>query len=167
VFALTAVSTGLHFVDPHVVPSLMRTPDVVARREWWRWITPFFVNRGGWLEIGVNLTLLAVLGAISERIFGARRWLFLYVAAGIVGEVAGYAWKPVGAGSSVAIAGLLGGVAAWLLFARKTPAAIVAGSVVAVGALALTASRDLHGPPILAGFFIACATIAPLKGGSP
>lgn len=166
VLAFTTTVTAFGVADPRVLALLQRTPEALARGEWWRLGTPLFVNRGGWPEIAVNLAVLAVLGAVVESLFGRRRWLVLYFVPGIVGEVAGYAWKPSGAGSSVANAGLLGALAARLLLANAWTAR-VGGALVVAGAVALTVARDLHGPPVLAGALLAAAAMRWDRRGAP
>jgi rhomboid protease GluP len=154
VFILTAICTAFEFTRHSVVPALERTPAALASHQWWRLITPLFVNPEGWRQIAVNFTALAILGTIVERRFGAARWLILYFASGLVGELAGYAWKPLGAGSSVAIAGLLGALAAILAWAAA-PQGRVGTAMILGGALVLCYFRDMHGPPILIGFALA------------
>jgi hypothetical protein len=51
-------------------------------------------------------------------------------------------------GSFVAVCGLLGALASWLLY-RATSARIVAAGLLLVG-IGLTALHNLHGPPLLA-----------------
>lgn len=154
VFAVTALATALTFLYPHLVPALERTPTMLAHHEWWRFITPVFINPEGWPQIVFNAVSLPLLGAIVEREFGAARWLAIYFSSAIVGEIAGCAWKPNSAGSSVGSSGLLGAAAALLLVARA-PQARVGAFVILIGAATLTWFRDLHGPPILFGFAVA------------
>src|SRR6266498_2052436 len=111
VLLLTAVITGLQFRFPEVLSALRRTPWALSSGEWWRLITPLFVHPDGWSQITFDFIGIAIVGTVVERIFGARRWLILYFSAGLVGEVAGFAWEPFGAGSSVGGAGLLGAFA--------------------------------------------------------
>jgi rhomboid protease GluP len=151
VLLFTGLLTGLQFVIPGLLPALQRTPATISSHEWWRLITPFFIERGGWKEITFNLVSLAIVGAIAERLWGCRRWLMFYLLGGFVGECAGLAWKPDGAGSSVAACGLLGALSAWMLFRIKTWQARFGAMFIIIGALVLTAIRDLHGPPLLAG----------------
>ena len=151
VFALTAVCTALTFPYPRLIALLERTPTMLAHHEWWRFITPVLINPEGWRQIAFNALALLVLGTIVEREFRAARWLIIYLVSAIVGEIAGYAWKPNSAGSSVGISGLLGAFAAQLFFARA-PQARVGAILILGGAATLTYFRDLHGPPILAGF---------------
>jgi len=72
----------------------------------------------------------------------------------VVGQAFGHRWAPPDAGASVAGAGLLGAVCAWLLSPAGRRLARVRVWAVAwplVGP-ALTAAGDLHGPPLLLGF---------------
>ena len=158
VFAITAAATTLQYFFP-LLPLFERQPGALAAHEYWRLITPIFFHREGWRQIVFDFTALAIIGAIVERIFGGRRWLVLYFAAGVTGELAGFAWKPLGAGSSVAICGLLGALAAWLLRNPRPMQSRFGGMVILVGAVILTALRDLHGPPILVGIALGWAML--------
>jgi rhomboid protease GluP len=150
VFSTTALLTGLQLVFPALLDALARTPAALSG-DWWRFLTPILINRGGAREIAFNLVSLAIVGVLAERCWGPRRWLVFYLVGGLVGQCAGLAWKPYGAGCSVAVCGLLGGLAAWLLLRVRTWQARMGCAVIVVGALALVVVRDLHGPPLLAG----------------
>jgi hypothetical protein len=78
-----------------------------------------------------------------------RRWPIA-----TVGQASGYLWEPPDAGASVAAAGLLGAVSAWLLSPAGPHLARVRGWGVAslMAGIALTAGADMHGPPLLLGF---------------
>jgi rhomboid protease GluP len=172
VFALTAASTALQFVFPGLLQIFERRPGALAEHEYWRLITPIFFHAEGWQQIVVDFTGLMILGAILERIVGGARWLVLYLAAGLAGEIAGFAWKPLGAGSSVAICGLLGGLAAWLLRKGRPVRLRFGGMVILAGALLLTALRDLHGPPLVVGVVLGWVivhpeTAQPTRAGDP
>jgi rhomboid protease GluP len=161
VFVVTSALTALSLVHPGVLLALMRSPRVL-QGEVWRLLTAIFVERGGWPEITLNLVTLAVIGTVTERLWGSRRWLVFYVGGGLSGELAGLAWRPVGAGSSVALLGLLGACAIavvrrrglWRLF----PLLVVATGI------GLTAGRNLHGPPLLVG--AALASLCARRRGS-
>ena len=159
VLGVTSLLTALHVAGEPVLPLLGRTPGALARGEWWRLITPIFVNRGAWPEIVLNLLAPAALGAVVERWYGMRWFLVLYLTAGVVGEVAGCAWKPMGAGSSVSVMGLVGAAAAWFVLRKRTTWALAFGTVLVMVGLALTVLRDLHGPPILAGLCLGTTCI--------
>lgn len=162
VLAVTGIVTALQFPFPAVLHSLERTPGALRHNQWWRLITPLSVHAEGWRQIAFNFPAILIAGAIVERVFTRRQWLVLYFVPGIIGELAGYAWKPSGAGASVAGAGLLGALAAWLRLNRTIQGR--AGAVLLIaGAVFLTLFRDVHGPPILAGF---CIGFAMLKGNA-
>jgi rhomboid protease GluP len=159
VLAITGLLTSLQFVFPEILTALRRNPEALHAGEWWRIITPLFVHAEGWPQILFNFTAIAIVGTIVERLYGSRLWLLFYFAGGLTGEIAGYAWKPHGAGASVGGAGLLGALATWLL-SRKTPLQPrIGGGLLLLGAVVLTAFRDLHGPPILLGAGVAALTL--------
>jgi rhomboid protease GluP len=154
VFVVTASLTAASLARPGLLLALRRSP-AILEGELWRLVTALFVERGGSLEITVNLVTLALFGPLTERAWGSRRWLLLYLSSGITGELAGLAWRPIGAGSSVAFCGLLGASATWLFRHRaRWPLFSLALLVVVAGA-ALTGLRNLHGPPILVGVVVA------------
>src|SRR5262249_42589206 len=164
--AITGLITGLQFVFPEVLAALRRNPEALRAGEWWRVITPLFVHAGGWPGIVFNFTAIAFIGTVVERIYGGKLWLIFYFAGALTGEIAGYAWKPHGAGASVGGAGLLGALAAWLL-SRKTPLQPrIGGAILLLGAVVLTAFRDLHGPPILLGAGIAALVLRKAESGN-
>lgn len=150
IFLLTAIITGLQFFFPSLTAVLERTPEALAARQWWRLITPVFINPEGWRQIIFNFLGIAIAGTMVERLFGAGRWLILYFVGGFVGEIAGIAWRPVGAGSSVAVCGLVGALAAWMLL-RKPRQPRFGGTMLLTGSLILIVLHDNHGPSLLAG----------------
>jgi len=153
VLLVTGICTALQFSYPELLFAFRRTPGLFSQHEWWRLITPILVHDGGWRQIAFNFPATLIVGAIVERVYSRTEWLGLYLLGAVAGELAGCAWQPYGAGNSVAGAGLLGGIAVWLL-TLKSMQARVGVLVLLGGALALTVMRDLHGPPLLAG---ACA----------
>jgi membrane associated rhomboid family serine protease len=129
VFAVTATISVLQFRFPDLL-SLMR-PDGTAltHGEWWRLVTPLFVQDGGWAGTLFNLETLLALGAVAAETLGWRRWLLLYFGAGIGGGIVAYAWNQQGfAGNSIANMGVVAGFA---LLPLRTPQwrANVAGAV--------------------------------------
>ncbi|MFI9846216.1 rhomboid family intramembrane serine protease [Nonomuraea sp. NPDC051941] len=111
VFVITAVPSLLQFAIPGLEPALMRNPAAIAEGEWWRLGTALVVQDGGLLGTLFNLVCLAVLGYFAERAFGPARWLALYAAGAVAGEAAGYLLNDPGAGNSIAVCGLAGGLA--------------------------------------------------------
>src|SRR5262249_4376372 len=103
--------------DPAVVTHLQRDP--TGLHDPWRVLRPLLVQTrgvgqggdygGGWL----------VFDAIVEVLCGRWRWLVLFLSAGVVGQLLGYAWNPPGGGGcSVAVCGLVGAVIAAMLRGR-------------------------------------------------
>jgi rhomboid protease GluP len=154
VLGMTALITALQSFSPRVLTMLCRSPGMVSSHQWWRLFTAMFVHADGWPQIVFNFTTIAIIGAIVEQLYGAKLWLALYFVPGIIGETAGLAWQPYGAGASVAGSGLLGGLAAQLL-RYQTVQGRLGGVCVLLFATALTIIRDIHGPPILAGLGLA------------
>ncbi len=154
VVLLTAGCSASQFTYPGLLTAWERTPAAVARHDWWRLITPLFVHSGGWRQICFNFPAILVVGAAAEQIFGHRQWLLLYFVPGLVGEIAGYAWQPNGAGASVAGAGLLGGCAVWMLIIPRRMQTTIGALFILAGALSLIWIKDLHGPPVLCGALI-------------
>ncbi|HEV2931047.1 MAG TPA: rhomboid family intramembrane serine protease [Propionibacteriaceae bacterium] len=154
VLAVTTVVTVLQFPFPAVRLALWRDPDALAAGQWWRLVTALLVQNDPWWQILIVFALIAGIGVIAERLFGPGRWLLLYVGCGVVGQAFGFRWQPYDAGASVAGAGLLGAVCAWLLSPDGPPLARVRiwGVAWPLAGLALTAAGDMHGPPLLLGF---------------
>jgi rhomboid protease GluP len=115
VLSSTIAVTGLQIIYPEVLSALRRNPAALAAGEWWRMVTPLFVHSDGWVQIVVNAIGLAMVGPLVERLFGSWRWLALYFITGLIAEVISYAWEPYGAGASIALCGLIGGLLTWLL----------------------------------------------------
>ena len=69
---------------------------------------------GGWLHLGVNLGMLMAFGSGIERAVGAKKFLILYFASGLIGALAHFIFMagdiyPL-IGASGAISGLFGAV---------------------------------------------------------
>jgi membrane associated rhomboid family serine protease len=109
--------TVLQFRFPGVRLALSRDPDRVRAGEWWRLLTALFVQYDAVWQIVTVLVLIAAVGLFAERLFGHAHWWLIYLCCGVVGQAFGLLWLPHtrDAGCSVAGAGLLGAVCAWLL----------------------------------------------------
>ena len=68
IFLLTAIITGLQFFFPNLTAVLERTPEALAARQWWRLITPVFINPEGWRQIIFNFLGIAIAGTMVERL---------------------------------------------------------------------------------------------------
>ena len=94
----------------------------VAAGEYWRLFTSIFLHLGYLHLIGNGASIL-VLGHLVERWHGAKRFLTIFLIAGLAGSVAGYiygtyGWSTVSGGASGAAYGLAG---ALLVFALLEP----------------------------------------------
>jgi len=126
--------------DADVMRALQRDPAGFSADEWWRLVTALFVQADGWYQLVFNLLSLAVFGYLAEEYLGRWRWSLLYFGAGLVGQALGYAWEPPGGGNSVAVCGLVGGLAVAVLLRRPaTPSNT--GFFTAVYAVAVAASQ--------------------------
>ena len=154
VLAVTAVVTLLQFPFPAVRLALWRDPQALADGQVWRLVTPLLVQYDAVGTIVVVFAGVAALGVLAERVYGHGRWLLLYLGCGVVGQAFGYLWDPPDSGASVAGAGLLGAVCAWLLSPAGPRLARVRvwGVIGPLAGIALVAVGDMHGPPLLPGF---------------
>jgi hypothetical protein len=140
---------------PVVFTSLRRDPSALAHGEVWRVLSPVLVQAdilqpGGWWRTIAVFALVAAILAATQRAFGSVHSLILYGVGALVGHGIGQLWQPYGSGCSVAGCGALGGVAVWLLRARRPQPKLGAAIVLAL-ALVATLLEDIHGPPVLAG----------------
>jgi membrane associated rhomboid family serine protease len=108
----------MQYAVPAVVPALQRDTDALLQGQWWRLGSPLLVQTLGWHQVVANLLTLAVFGLVAEWLLGRWRWWVLLAAGTIGGQLAAYAMREPGGGSSIAICGLAGGVAAAVLAGR-------------------------------------------------
>ncbi len=156
VVAITTLLTVLQSRFAEIRLALWRDPAEIHAGQWWRLFTALFVQYDAVWMITVVLGLITAVGFLAERLFGHVSWLFIYLGCGVIGQAFGVLWLPhtSDAGASVAGAGLLGAVCAWLLSpAAPRLARIRVWAIVwLVVGVVLTAMRDMHGPPLLIGF---------------
>src|SRR5690625_4055471 len=119
IVVVTSIVTFFQFAHPEVLSMLRRDPEGLASGEWWRMITPLLVHADGWGQYIFNIACIAIIGSEVERLYGRVHLLVLYLSGGLIGEVAGYAWEPYGAGASVGFCGLLGGFYLILISKKK------------------------------------------------
>ena len=103
-----------------------RDPVRFAAGEWWRVVTALFAYDDGAVQkLGIVFGAL-VLGIVAERRIGTVEWLIIAFVSGLAGQIVGLWWQPYGAGSSVAVAGLLGASATWLAWPKTTGSVVCA-----------------------------------------
>jgi membrane associated rhomboid family serine protease len=127
-----AIPTILQFFFPSLLPMLERDYTRFLAGDWWRILTPLFVQDGGVSGSIFNVVSLVLVGSIAERLWGSQRWLITFFAGGILSEMIGFAWQPVGAGNSVANFGLAASIAVFCL-AINAPRAARVTAILALG----------------------------------
>jgi len=123
--------------------------------EWWRLITPLFVQDGGIAGASFNLASLVLVAMVAEQLWGGPLTILLFFAGGIVGEIAGLAWQPIGAGNSVANFSLAGSVVICCLVRHPTKLVQLIGLITLSTYILLVAIHDIHGVAATAGVLLA------------
>ena len=156
IIGVTALVAGLQFVFPEVLAALRRNPDALSAGEWWRIVTPLFVQPTGWLQCVFNGMFMLAFLPLAEKLYG-NGLLALYFIPGLAVQPILHAWIPEGGGSSPAIFGVMGGLLVYVCRQRKElppqyfPIAI---SGLCAG-VALSFVRDGHGPSLVIGAVVA------------
>jgi hypothetical protein len=102
---------------------------------------------------------LVLVGSVTERLWGSQRWLIIFFAGGILSEIIGFAWQPIGAGNSVANFSLAASIAV-LCLAFHGSRGIRVMAILALGAgMILLLIKDIHGAAMLLGVLIALILI--------
>jgi rhomboid protease GluP len=157
--AAITVSTLLQFVFPAILILFRRDAGAFLAGDWWRIITPLFVQDGGVSGSIFNLASLFLVGSLAEQLWGSRRWLVIFFVGGILSEAIALAWQPVGAGNSVANFALAGSIAVACLTSKPGRPAHMAAGLALVSGILLLLLRDIHGAATGLGAVIALALI--------
>ena len=92
---------------------------LIADGEYWRLVLPMFLHVG-FFHLLTNLFGLIIFGSMVERIFGARNFVAIYLAAGVIGNVASFVAGPnLSVGASGAVFGIFGAFGVYLLLNRR------------------------------------------------
>jgi len=152
IIVITAIITSLQFFYPALLPALDRNLAALQAGQWWRLITPRFVQPDIWPQY-LLLAILVVVGPPVERHFGSLWWFVLWLVGGLTGELVSFTWEPQGAGASVGIFGIMGAWLVLLLWRKREPAVIVAMVVFAliVNMIGLALSTPLVAAILAAG----------------
>jgi rhomboid protease GluP len=159
-FAITlaiALPTALQFYFPAILPALQRDYVRFEGGEWWRLITPLFVQDAGLVGSLFNLVCLLLVGGVAEQLWGSGRMLCIFFIGGIAGEIVAYSWQPAGAGNSVGNFSLAASIAVACLAQQPTRAIRVAALLALSADLVLLVMRDIHGAAAVTGALLALA----------
>lgn len=96
---------------------------LIRAGEWWRFITPVFLHTS-WIHLFVNMYSLFILGPYVEKLYGAARFVFFWIATGVAGVVASY--FAASYGMRVGTDGVLG---SFLFSGGDAPAAGASGAL--------------------------------------
>jgi rhomboid protease GluP len=80
----------------------------ILNGQYWRLVTPIFLH-AGIAHLATNSFSLVIFGRTVEKIFGSRKFIIIYIAAGIMGNIASFAFSMSDSlGASGAILGIGG-----------------------------------------------------------
>jgi len=167
-WSVVAVPSLLEFRLPQVYDVLHRDSDLIRHgHQWWRPFTSFVVQDGGAVGTASNLTLLAVVLAVSVRVWGTLATVGIAVTSimTLAVPVLLVATPPGGGNSGVtfALAASLAGLA--LVTAPGVRPTVVTLLVVMDGVLMLVLG-DRHGIPVLVGLAIGLVAATRRRGRS-
>jgi rhomboid protease GluP len=136
VFLLMAIQSR-SIGSPNVLTSLAwgasYGPAITTHGEWWRMLTGAFVH-AGLIHVAANMYVLAVMGPLTERLYGNATYAVLYLLAALSGSLASIVWHPLvpSVGASGAVFGVMGGVLAYTLRQRRLMPSAMLNSVASV-----------------------------------
>jgi membrane associated rhomboid family serine protease len=148
---VVGIPSVLQFIYPTVLVLFQRDFARFLQGEWWRLVTPLFVQDGGIAGTSFNLTSLLLVGFLAEQFWGNLPVLLIFFVGGIAGEIAGFAWQPLGAGNSVANFALAGSILALLLLRRPDKLVLFISLAVLSILILLIGLHDIHGVAGTAG----------------
>ena len=156
IITLTILSYGLQLAYPEFLQAMRLDVDRLKGGEWWRLVTPLFVQPYGPFQLLFNMMFLVLFLPMAERLYGARIWL-LYFIPGLVGQLVNSEWRPGGGGSSTAAFGVMGSILIYVVLHRKSrPMPYPVFAMLGIcGAVVMCFTHDGHGPGLLTGAVLA------------
>ncbi|HET6595244.1 MAG TPA: rhomboid family intramembrane serine protease [Anaerolineales bacterium] len=149
------IPSVLQFFFPALLSALERDYERFLQGDWWRLISPLFVQDGGVAGTVFNLIGLALVGSVAERIWNRRLLFIVFFTGGILAEIVGFLWQPIGAGNSVGNFSLAASIAVACL-TRSAPKPVRILAILALGADAiLLGLQDIHGAAAIFGGILA------------
>lgn len=158
--AVTTVISVAGELDAEVLSALDRNRELLLDGQWWRIVTPLFVQDGGWLGTIVNLVALLVAGTMAELLYSRWVMLAVYFVSGLVSEVAAYTVFPGQgfAGNSVAIVGLTA-LCLITIAVREQGVTRIIAMLGLVAGVVLLVMGDLHGVGFAVGLLAGAALL--------
>nr|BBH93733.1 hypothetical protein KTA_19320 [Thermogemmatispora argillosa] len=123
------LSQGL-FIDVNVLYQM--GGEVSQIGEYWRIFTAMFLH-ASILHLFINMLSLFMVGSATELFYGKIRYLFIYLASGIVGGLATYFLMPatvLSVGASGAIFGTFGALGAFFIMNRRALGPMGQGAII-------------------------------------
>lgn len=112
-------STGSSLDVQNLINNGAKYNPAILDGEWWRIVSSMFLHIGVF-HLFMNMLALYFLGTTVERIYGSKRFLFIYFLAGIGGGIVSFAFSVnVSAGASGALFGLFGALLFFGLIHKK------------------------------------------------
>ena len=158
--AVTLVTSTIGNLNPEILALFGRNREQLLRGEWWRIVTPLFMQDGGWLGMVTNLIALIMIGLCVETFYRRGPFLTVYFLAGVVSEIFAYTlFQHQGfAGNSVANNGIAALCLVTLCTVKVVPARIL-GAIGAVTGVVQLALGNLHGVGFTVGALAAVAIV--------
>lgn len=105
--------------NPYVLAYFgIKINSLIVEGQYWRLLSSAFIHIG-FAHIAFNMYGLFNLGSLVEKIYGSKKYLFIYIAAALSGSISSFIFSPIpSAGASGAIFGLFG---ALLYLGRRRP----------------------------------------------
>jgi membrane associated rhomboid family serine protease len=156
---IIGLPSTLQFFFPALLTAFQRDPVRFFDGEWWRLVTPLFVQDGGIAGTIFNLISLLFVGIIAEQLWRNWEMLLLFFIGGIVGEIIAFAWQPIGAGNSVGNFSLAASIVVMVLM-KSSQRPIKVMSLLAISAyIVLLVVQDIHGAASITGMLLAFSFI--------
>ena len=163
ILTLTTVVTSLQFVFPEIIPALNRDWNAMQSGEWWRLITPIFIQPLGVWQCFFNALFFISFVPLAEHLYGKRVLLF-YFGISMIGQLIIIYWETTpgglptaGGGSSSALYAVMGSLFMYVLLNYKVlPKGYLLIPLAGFsGALILIFFEDGHAPCVILGGIIA------------
>jgi len=158
IISVTAVITSLQFIFPGILTALDRNTNALLSGEFWRLISPLFVQPMGVWQCLFNGIFFVSFLPLAEHFYG-RSVILIYFISGLAGQLVNYYWEKGRGGSSTALYGVIGALFMHILLNRKDfPHGYIFLSLAGFsGAIILCFFEDGHAPSLLVGGVVAAA----------